>query len=65
MGQEIERLKKLKSPASAHALKKAEKALAISDDLTKSTAEYTRDPVLVYAKREEVAKAIVEARKVR
>jgi len=65
LGQEIERLKKLKSPASAHALKKAEKALAISDDLTKSTAEYTRDPVLVYAKREEVAKAIVEARKVR
>ncbi|NMC82133.1 MAG: DUF4091 domain-containing protein, partial [Armatimonadetes bacterium] len=65
LGQEIERLKKLKSPASARALKKAEKALAISDDLTKSTAEYTRDPVLVYAKREEVAKAIVEARKVR
>jgi hypothetical protein len=65
LGQEIERLEALPGPAAAKAVEKAKAVQAIGDDLVASLTSYTTSPEAVYAKRKQVAEAILAARKIR
>ncbi len=63
--QEMERLKSNSNPQAAKALRQAESALTIGDDLVKSMSSFTKSPDALLAKRHQVAAAITAARKVR
>lgn len=64
LGQEIERLKKIPGPDAWNARRQAEKAYRISDDLVRSLQDFSKDPAAIYAKRRQVAEAIVRARSI-
>jgi len=63
--EEIKRLRGNPSPQAAKALARAEKALAIGDDLVKSMSGFTKSPEALLAKRRQVAEAILATRQVR
>lgn len=60
--QEITRLRGIPGPAAARALRQAEEAAHIGDDLVISLSDFTRSPDAVLAKRQQVAEAIIAAR---
>ena len=57
--REIERLKATPGPEAYHALRQAEKAVRIGDDLVKNLQSFSKDPQAIYAKRRQVAEAIL------
>jgi hypothetical protein len=61
---EIERLKAARGQEAYRALRQAEKAVRIGDNLVKNLQSFSKDPQAVYAKRRQVAEAILAARKV-
>ena len=63
--REIERLKATPGPEAYHALRQAEKAVRIGDDLVKNLQSFSKDPQAIYAKRRQVAEAILAARKIK
>ncbi len=63
--QEATRLRAIPGPEAYAARRMAEGALRIGQDLVKSLHEFSKSPEAVYAKRRQVAEAIVQARKVR
>lgn len=65
LSQELNRLRGSSSAAAHDAVRQAEKALAIGDDLVKSMSSFTKSPDALLAKRRQVAEAILAARKVR
>jgi len=63
--EEIKRLKAVQGNAADDALKQAEDALIIGDDVVESTTKFSKDPNVILAKRRQVAEAILAARKVK
>lgn len=63
--REIERLRATPGPEARQALRQAEKAVQIGDDLVRNLQSFSKDPQAIYAKRRQVAEAILAARKVR
>jgi hypothetical protein len=67
LGEEIKKLKKLKSdprPEAVAALRQAEKASEIGSDLVRDMTHFSKSPEALYKKRQQVAEAILAARKV-
>lgn len=62
---EINRLKSIPSPDAEKALKQAENALSIGEDLVASLSNFSKSPSALLAKRRQVAEAIVSAQMVR
>lgn len=62
--QEIEKLKDCAGPTAAVVLARAQKAAEIGDDLVKDLTSFSRSPEAIYAKRKQVAEAILAARKI-
>lgn len=62
--QEIIRLRSNRAPRASEVLRAAEVALKISDGLVKSLSSFSKSPDAIYAKRRQVAEAILQAREV-
>jgi hypothetical protein len=62
--QEARRLKETPGDQAAEARKRVDAALSIGDDVVKSLTEFTKDPAALYAKRRQMAEAIMAARRV-
>jgi hypothetical protein len=62
--KEIERLKSIPGPEAYQARRQAEKAARIGDDVVKSMTQFSKSPEAIYAKRRQVAEAILAARTV-
>lgn len=63
--KEIERLEATPGPAAYQALRQAEKAVQIGDNLVKNLQSFSKDPQALYAKRRQVAEAILAAQKIK
>lgn len=62
--QEMTKLKGRTDAPARKALEQAEKAMQIGNDLVKDLTSFSKSPEAIYAKRNQVAKAIIAARRV-
>jgi hypothetical protein len=63
LGQEISKLEKSPRLEASSALNRAREAAKVGDDLVRSLADFSKSPEALYAKRRQVAAAIMEARR--